>query len=724
MKLDPQQPSARLFRIEVDKSDWNREQPADLFWMLQQMLIIRRFEEELLALKDKGLIHGPVHTSIGQEGVAAGMGCALRPQDRISGTHRAHHQYLAKVLSTIRPAGLNPLDGLPQAMTDETTTLLKEIMGLAEGCSGGRGGSMHLFHKRAGVIGTNAIVAGGVPHATGFAWADKVQGRDSMTVCFFGDGAMYQGALDESSNLAVLWKAPIVYFIENNQYSVGTTLDQSCSAKRLHEKALAYSMPGLQVDGMNPLAVKKALDHVREHRAEGFLPCYIDADTYRFLHHAGNLAGSAFGYRQKDEEAGWRARDPLLQCGTALRKLNLLDDPVLQTLEEQARQIVADAVARCTESRPGGAWTIPERLWPTPDSIGDGMRDDRLLRTPEGMEPEDLPCDGELKYADAIAAVTGRWMERDPLFFVCGEEVANMGGGAYGATKGLPKRFPDRVRNTPISEAGFSGLACGAALNGMRPVVEIMFSSFVLVAADQLLNQIGQLGHIYGAHADVPLIIRTRIAIGLGYGAQHSLDPAALFSLFPGYRIVCPTTPFDYIGLFNAAMHSRSPTLIIEHQAHYGLKGAVPKDNLDYLVAPGRARIVRAGTDVTVAAYSWMVDIARDAADRLAEEEGIEAEVIDLRTVDDAGMDYETLGRSLQKTGMLVSVEQAPRCNGIGSKIATQCFQRFFDAFDGAPLMINAPNVPIAVSKRMEELAIPSIEQVMTGIRCSARREV
>jgi 2-oxoisovalerate dehydrogenase E1 component len=724
MKLDPQQPSAPLYRIDVDESDWAQESPSDLLWMLQQMLIIRRFEEELLALKEKNLIHGPVHTSIGQEGVAAGMGCALRPHDRVSGTHRAHHQYLAKVLSAIRPAGLNPLDGLPPSMTEETTTLLKEIMGLAGGCSGGRGGSMHLFHKGAGVIGTNAIVAGGVPHATGFAWADKMQGRDSMTVCFFGDGAMYQGVLDEASNLAGLWKAPIVFFIENNQYSVGTTLDQSCSAKRLHEKALAYSMPGLQVDGMNPLAVKKALDHVRLHRDEGFLPCYIDAETYRYLHHAGNLAGSAFGYRKKDEETGWRTRDPVAQCIAALRTLGMIDDEKLRVLEEQARRMIAGAVAACTEAGPGGALIIPDRLWPAPQSIGTGMRDDRLLRTPEGVEPEDITCDDELKFSDAIAAVTGRWMERDPLVFVCGEEVANMGGGAYGATKGLPRRFPDRVRNTPISEAGFSGLACGAALNGMRPVVEIMFSSFVLVAADQLLNQIGQLGHIYGAHADVPVIVRTRIATGLGYGAQHSLDPSALFTLFPGYRVVCPTTSFDYIGLFNAAMRSRSPTLIIEHQVHYGLKGAVPRDNLDFLVAPGRARIVRAGTDVTVATYSSMATVAREAADRLAAEEGIEAEVIDLRTIDDAGMDYETIGRSLRKTGMLVTAEQAPRCNGIGGKMTTQCLQRFFDEFDGAPLNINAPDVPIAVSRRMEVLAIPSVEQTMVGIRKAARREV
>lgn len=175
--------SSPFGEIVVDDADWAAQSPESLLWMLQQIILIRRFEETLLHLKGLDLIHGPVHTSIGQEGVAAGMGSALRSTDKIAGTHRAHHQYLAKVLSATRPSlAHNPLrDGLTPAMHREVQVLLSEIMGLADGCSGGRGGSMHLVHTAAGVIGTNAIVAGGVPHATGVAWSEKAMGRDSMT---------------------------------------------------------------------------------------------------------------------------------------------------------------------------------------------------------------------------------------------------------------------------------------------------------------------------------------------------------------------------------------------------------------------------------------------------------------------------------------------------------------------------------------------------------------
>lgn len=720
MKLTDTPTRVPLVELTVTEADWAAETPVTLRWMLYQMLLIRAFEEMLLELKNENLIHGPVHTSIGQEGVAAGMGCALRAADKIAGTHRAHHQYLAKVLSAHRPAGFDPVTAeLPATLREDVRVLLCEIMGLAEGCSGGRGGSMHLTHAATGVLGTNAIVAGGVPHATGAAWADRRLGRDALTVCFFGDGALYQGVLDESSNLASLWGAPVVYFIENNAYAVGTNVKQSCSAQALHEKAVAYGMPGMRLDGMNPLAVKLGMETLR---AKGWLPAYVDAQTYRYLHHAGNLAGSAFGYRVKDEEAEWRARDPIATTRQQLLRLGAVTEKEAAQLEEAARAVVADVAATCVEPDGAGGRRVKESLWPGPESLFVGLRDEEPVAA-KFVEAEDVPCPQEIKYSDAIAAVTGRWLEQDPTAFVCGEEVANMGGGAYGATKGLPKRFPDRVRNTPISESGFCGLACGAALNGMHPIVEIMFTSFALVAADQLLNQIAQLGHIYGGHARVPLVVRTRVAIGLGYGAQHNLDPTALYALFPGFRIFCPTTPFDYIGLFNAAMRSRSPSVLIEHHEFYGRKGMIPADDLDFVVQPGKAKVARAGRDVTVLAYGWTVAQSLAAAEALAGE-GVDAEVIDLRTLDDAGLDWATIGRSVEKTGMLVMAEQAPACNSLGGKIVAEAVRRYFDAFDGAPVQITAPSVPIPVSKRLEAMCVPTVEQIAAGIRQAARRQV
>lgn len=706
-------------KSRVEEEDWDNQPPEELLWMFQQMVLIRRFEENLLKLKGMSLINGPVHTSIGQEGVGVGVALALTATDKITGTHRAHHQYLAKMLSAYAPPGFNPLqDDLTPRMEEGIRKLLAEIMGLAEGCSGGRGGSMHLFDKGAGIAGTNAIVAGGVSHAAGIAWSDTFQDREDVTVSFFGDGSLYQGVLHEASNLASLWEAPVIYFIENNQYSVGTTLDQSCSAKRLCDVAGAYGMNGVQVDGMNPLAVKLCMESIIKQREAGWLPCYVEADTYRYFHHAGGLAGSSFKYRKKQEEATWRARDPITQCRTQLQRLGLLDKDGEQYLLEQADACMEKVVAYCTDQDESGAQIVRESLWPSRASLDYGLRDDSVDPSIQYVEAEDLDCTREILFSDAIAEVTGHWLEKDPLAFVCGEEVANMGGGAYGATKNLLELYPQRIRNTPISEAGFCGLACGAAMNGMHPIVEIMFSSFVLVAADQLLNQIGQLGHIYGGNTKVPMVVRTRVATGLGYGAQHCLEPAALFNLFPGWKICIPTTAFDYIGMFNEAMRLNSPTLFIEHHRFYEQTFKVPEGPPDFFLRPGKAKVIRPGRHITVVATSYATVICMEAAEVL-KENGIELEVIDLRYGHNAGFDFETLGASLKKTGHLVVVEQAPESNSMGSRIAMGCYQRFSDVLKAPPAFVNAPDVPIPVCGRLEKACIPDADLVVDVITSS-----
>lgn len=721
MKMTARRSPVALHRLMTEESDWGAQPAARLLWMTQLLFVIRQFEETLLDLKDRNLVHGPVHSSIGQEAVAVGAALALRGTDKILGTHRAHHQYLAKTLCALAPEDFDPLvTGLPAEMQDAVRVLFCEIMGLRDGCCGGRGGSMHLYNPEAGVAGTNAIVGGGIPMATGVAWSDRHAGRDDVTICFFGDGALYQGTLHESANLAALWRAPIVYFIENNQYAVATRRSDSCSAPELGEVAHAFGMRALQVDGMDPLSVMQAIGQVIRMRSRGWLPCFIEADTYRFFHHAGANPGSAYGYRSKEEERQRRERDPLVCVPARLRQMGVLDQKAERALREQASACVSRAVELCTEKR-GEAIIIPANLWPEKQSLSVGLR--RELAPPaEGyVEAEDLACSNEIAYVAAIAGVTGRWLEQDPNVVVLGEEVANMGGGAYGATKGLAARFPGRVLNTPISEAGFCGLACGAAMNGLHPIVEIMFSSFALVAADQLFNQIGQVAHIYGGRPGVPLVVRMRVAVGLGYGAQHSLDPAAIFSLFPGWRIFAPATAFDYIGLFNAAMRADRPTLIIEHQELYGGTFSVPDGQLDFQIQPGRARIVRPGNTCTVVTYCAGVSRCLLAAEALARE-SIDVEVIDLRTLDDSGIDYATIGHSLERTGMLVVAELAPACNSLGPKIAAQCQQRFFDFFDGPPSLVAAPDVPLPVSRPLELACIPSPEDIARYVRAAAAR--
>ncbi|WP_372933224.1 dehydrogenase E1 component subunit alpha/beta [Mariniphaga sediminis] len=724
MKFLKVTPELDYKKIIVSQNDYEGTDPNLLAGMAFEIFLIREFENMLLTLADGGCIHGPVHTSIGQEACAAGAMSVLNPTDKIASTHRAHHHYLAKLIGSYFSAGFNILkDKIPETLTEGVTQLLGEVMGLSVGCCGGRGGSMHLRNKEIGFIGSNAIVAGGVPLATGAAFASKFNKRKEVTVCFLGDGAVHQGAFHEAINLAGIWELPIIYVIENNQYAVGTSVKAAAGMDDLAQKGSAYRCVSRIVDGMDPLAVMLAVNEAKEIIEKVKKPVLIEAKCYRFPHHAGPVSGSNFGYRTKEEEEKWRKKDPYTAYPDKLAEYNLLSDEQIEQIKEKSNGIVQAAVDHCTILE-GKNFIVKDGLWPDIKKVEYGLRsegtefNDILFR-----EKEDFKTFEEIIYSDAIAAVTGRNMEKDNNVFVLGEEVAHFGGGPYGATKGLFQKYPDRVLNTPISEAGFTGLAGGAAMDGLYPVVEIMFADFTLVAADQLFNQIGKLRHMYGNTTHMPVVVRIRIATGCGYGGQHSMDPVGLYSLFSGWRIIAPSNAFDYVGLFNSAIRSTDPVLLLEHNKLYPQKFDIPAGNLDYFVKMGKANVIRSGSDVTVLSYSSGVKLCAEAAEELVKE-GIETEIIDLRTVSPADIDYELIGQSLKKTGAILVVEQASKSLGIGKGIAYECQMRFFDYLDSPTALVNSLDIPPPVSKPLEEECLPGITQVRNMIFRVARRKV
>ena len=710
--------------IIVTEDDWNSQSPYMLRSMFQQLYLIRAFETKLLKLKNEDLIHGPVHTSVGQEAVAVGTMAGLFPDDGISGTHRAHHQFLAKACLHYLPKRYDPItDNIPEKLQVSINTLLAEIMGLNAGCCGGRGGSMHLCDPKIGVLGTNAIVGGGIPLATGSAFAEKYKNSGNVVVSFFGDGAINQGAFHEAFNLAGLWNIPIIYLLENNHYAVATSLAESSPVPDLSVRASSYGMSGRIVDGNNPLALKLATEEAADRLRDGGKPFLIEAKTFRDFHHAGDVPGSAFGYRTKEEEDEWKKRNPLANFTKELLKRRIINEKQIIQIQTNMDKIIQCAVDFCIEQTDTKR-TIKPKLIPSHSSVLEGLRGDgHEFDNIQFAEPERFDCNKKISYVEAIAAVTGRWMGKNKNVFLIGEEVGHMKGGPYLASKGLPKRFPDQIFNTPISEAGFIGLAGGAAMSGLRPVIEIMFPDFALVAADQIFNQIGKLRHMYGGeNIDIPVVMRTRIAVGCGYGGQHSMDPTALFALFSGWQIVAPTTPADYIGLFNSAMQSKDPVLIIEHHELYNQKGDVP-DTLDYFIKIGDAKKVMEGNDVTVLAHSWSVLLAKQAADEL-KTEGINVDLIDLRTVSMPDIDYDMIGESIMETGNIIIIEQSPESNSIGARIGYECQRRFFDYLDGPIWTVIGMDVPTPVSKWTEAATMPNINDIKDIIRESATRQL
>ncbi len=685
------------------------------------LLLIDRFEHALLELKRADCVWGPVHTSVGQEATAAATTLALQGGDKVAGTHRSHHNFLTKVMRHFVPAAWNPAkDALPDTGREAIRRSLAEIMGLADGYCGGRGGSMHLRCPEAGFLGSNAIVAGGIPLATGAAFAEKRLGTGNIVVSFFSDGAVNQGAFHEACNFAATWDLPILFFIENNFYSVATHTDSVCAVSVLAQRALAYNMDGHVVDGGDPVAMYETVKKAAKGLRAGGRPCFIEARCYRRYHHAGDQPGSAFKYRDKEEERRWAKREATRRFPLQAIAAGLLTEADVARITASAEEGVRAAVEACTV--PGPPRTIRPELWPDKDSLTVGLRSDGAeWKGITFSEGEDFSDFTDMKYGNAIAAVTGRWLEKKPESFVLGEEVANFGGGAYGATRGLPARYPDRVLNTPISEAGIVGLALGAAMNGMRPVAEIMFPDFALVAADQLFSQVAKARHMYGNTTQLPLVIRTRIAIGCGYGGQHSMDPVGLYALFPGLRVVAPSDAFDYIGLFNAAMQSLDPVVFLEHHSLYDETAPVPKDNLDYFIPFGKARYRSRGDRVSVVAYGAMAGRCARLVPAW-EGAGVSVEVIDLRTVDMPGLDLETIGASVKKTGAVVIAEEAAGSMALGPRIAARIQEDYFDYLDGPVACLTSADVPNPVSRVLEAAALLDDDTITETVTAVAHR--
>lgn len=720
--LTPLYSPATCHRLTVTHDDLRQVGRRELLWMLQLMHLIRRFEESVLDLKEADLVHGPAHTSVGQEAVAAGVALALHPGDWIGSTHRAHGHFLAKALVYYAPHGYDPLrDDVTPPMQRAVTRTLAEIMGLQQGWCGGRGGSMHLYDGESGNLGSNAIVGGGIPLATGAAWAERLRGRDTVVVSFFGDGAINQGCLHEASNMAALWGVPVLYLVENNLYAVGTTAGESSAIADLALRALGNGISSWIVDGMDPLAIYLAVHQAAERMRAAPAPFLIEAKTYRHYHHAGRQRGSVYGYRSREEEERWLQLDPLVTFPARLVAAGLLTPEEQQRLYAPADRLVDEALAACTDAQDGRRF-IPASHWPGGDSAGRDLRSNGVeLAAVRYASPDEAGAKREVTLVEAIAGVTLRSMVRDERVVVLGEEVANLGGGAYGATRGIAEVYPWRLINTPISETGFVGMAGGLALAGMRPIVEIMFPDFALMASDQLFNQIGKLRHMYGGRASFPLVVRTRVATGYGYGGQHSMEPAGYFGLFPGWRVVAPSTPFDYVGLFNTALALPDPVLVIEHGLMYADRGPIPADDLDYQLPYGRATTLREGSDVSVATYLLGCRLALQAADELAAE-GISVEVIDLRTLDYMGMDYAALGASVAKTGALLTVEYAPRSMALAARIADEVQARYFDHLDAPVAHVTALDVPPPVSRALEAAVLPDVERVKQALRALVRR--
>jgi 2-oxoisovalerate dehydrogenase E1 component len=495
---------------------------------------------------------------------------------------------------------------------------------------------------------------------------------------------------------------------------VSTSVEEATGEPRLSARGPGFGIPSWKVDGMDTLAVHIAMNEAVAHMRAGNGPTLIEADVYRYFHQNGAFPGSAFGYRTKDEERAYRDRDPIDQLVRHLVRREAADRDELDAFTAGVKATMQELGDVILEPKPGGKpgerQIRPTEL-PSTDFVDMGVRGDLSEFADTAFTDRDTFA-GDIKqgkFVEQIATVLARQMDLDDSVVIMGEDVHRLNGGTNGATRGIPDKWPDRILGTPISENAFTGLGGGMALDGRyKPIVEFMYADFMWVAADQLFNQIGKARHMFGGDNDVPFVLRSKVAMGTGYGSQHSMDPAGVFATQPGWRIVAPSTPFDYVGLMNTALRCKDPVVVLEHVDLYTSTGDAPVDDFDYYLPVGKAALRRTGDAVTVLTYLAMTNYVLEAVD----DGGFDADVVDLRWLDRASIDWETIGSSIKKTNRVIIAEQGAIGTSYGGWLADEIQRRFFDWLDHPVERVTGGEASPSISKVLERAAIAQKAEV------------
>ena len=713
--------------------------------LLEDMLMIRELEEMIVTVRSGAYeplagfnYRGPTHVSIGQEGASVGACSALILKDRITSTHRGHGDSLARGCCALREMpdeqlrkrvpdskAANREELLEQVLEEHVYRTIAELFGKEDGYCRGRGGSMHIADFTVGHLGANAIVGGGVPIATGAAMGLRYLQSGGVVCCFAGDGAYCNGVVLESLNWAAQvqftnhiagdrpFGVPIIFFVLNNHYAMtGRSDDEVMGVSHVAQRAAGFAdnrMHAEIINGMDVLATRDAVLRAAQGCREGQGPYFFDVDTYRYFGHS--LSDPRNEYRTREEEAAWKAVDPIVTFEKQLLECGVLDQQGISCVKKKVRDRNARAAVRAAQSPDPPPADVIKYMYTdtTAEKVPSEFTNVKIL--------EPLPpikrVNGEITYRDAIKEAVIEEMLRDSRVIFYGEDVAEY-GGAFKLSKGLLEMFGRaRVFNAPISEAAICGTAVGAAMIGLRPVVELMYMDFLLMAGDQVGNQASKWHYMSGAQVEVPMVLRVSVGAGKGYGGQHSQTLESTVAHIPGLYVIYPSTPYDAKGLMKSAIRDNNPIMFIESQGLYNEKGPVPQE--EYLLPLGVADLKRSGSDITLVGYGPAVPEALKAAARLEAEAGASVEVIDLRSL--VPLDMDTVLRSVQKTGRCVVISQAVSLGSFTGEIASTIQQEAFDYLDAPVLRVGAKNGIAPQSHVLEKAFYPRVEDIVAAAK-------
>ncbi len=651
--------------------------------LLLDLLRIRRLEESLLDLFSRGLLFGTTHTSIGQEAVAVAVMRAIDlNRDVVFSSHRCHGHFLA-------------YGGDPQA-------LLAEIMGRATGVCGGIGGSQHLHLRN---FYSNGIQGGIVPLAVGAALAEKRRAGGGISVVFLGDGTLGEGITYEALNMASLWSSPTLFVLEDNGYAQSTPRALGVAGS-IPARAEAFGIEAAAIESNDVEELLAVMRHrVGRVRAAG-RPFFQVVSTYRLAPHS-----KGDDHREPREIEAWRRRDPV----------RLMGDRVAPGLREEAERAARQEIDRAIEAASCAPWPDPSRmrdLEPRRNTRIPGACSARALADPD-------PRTGIVTVGRDLNAALHHMMQADERVVLIGEDLLDPYGGAFKVSQGLSTRFPDRVLTTPISEAGIVGVSNGMALRGLRPVAEIMFGDFTLLAADQIVNHAAKFEGMYDRRASCPITIRTPMGGRRGYGPTHSQSLESIFLGVPGLEVVAvsPVHPAGEL-LRGAVLRSPRPTLFIENKLMYARPLRLP-DGSGY-VGPFRAWMgdglyptVRLSADperlpdLVLLAYGGSVEPVMEAAETLLIDHEVSCEIVAPSQI--SPLPLEDLLPPCGRAGRVLVIEEAWTSWGWGAEVAASVRETAALPAAGSIRRLGALAHPIPVSRPLEQAVLPQVEDIVSA---------
>jgi 2-oxoisovalerate dehydrogenase E1 component len=748
----------RSLQAEIDAGAVTRQDCLDL---LEQMLMIRFFEEMIAEIKAGAYrtlprynYIGPTHVSIGQEAVATGANAGIATRDYITSSHRGHGDAVAKGYAYIKGMdddalaarleqyarivdfiGSAPAPGDRAAMEEAAVRLhvfrmIAELFGKEDGYCRGVGGSMHIADFESCHLGANAIVGGHMGIAAGAGISARYRETGQVVLCFAGDGAYQNGISHESITLATMaqfhnglmsraFGVPVIFAIVNNQYAMsGQSVGETTGLDYLARRGAGYHVDGLHaevVDGMDVLAVREATARAAQLCREGHGPVILELMTYRYK---GHSLSDAQAYRERSEVESWMERDPTEVFPKQLAEATFPEDQggaisedELTALREKAWQRNADMAVKAVEAADPPSDTVCLHMYR--EATDEPVPAEFANPAPVGPVPKHERKDGgRLAYRLAVNEALIEEMLRDRRVVLFGEDIAEY-GGAFAVTRGLLDVFGrDRVFNAPISESAIVGCGVGMAMTEMRPVAEIMYDDFILMTMDQTGNQAAKWSYMSGGQMSVPMVIRTPHGGGRGYAGQHSQCLEAICTHMPGLKVVIPSNAYDAKGLLKSAIRDPNPVVFFEHQQLYGLEAVVPQE--EYLIPIGKADVKREGTDATVVAWGWPVVHALEAAEILAAE-GISIEVVDPRTL--WPLDIDTICESVRKTGRVLVTCQAVLQGSFTGEVVSQIVENAFDYLDAPILRLAAPNTVPPCAQSLEKEFLVNPDKVAEAVR-------